>query len=97
MGYLSLIFLEAKFGPPARISEANFGAKPPNLQIWKYPPGRFGFKMRLLGKFGVLKRMLETKGAVGSKVGPLWKIDVLKGFWGKKRGVWVENGVYREN
>ena len=29
MGYLSLIFLEAKFGAPARISEANFGAKPP--------------------------------------------------------------------
>ena len=45
----------------------------------------------------MLKLMLGTKGAVGSKVGPLWKIDVLKGFWGKKRGVWVENGVYREN
>ena len=40
--------------------------------------------MRLLGKFGVLKGMLETKWAVGSKVGPSWKIDVLKGFWGKK-------------
>ena len=35
--------------------------------------------MGLLGKFGVLKGMLGTKGAVGSKVGPLWK-----GFWGKK-------------
>ena len=32
--------------------------------------GAFGFKMRLLGKFGVLKLMLGTKGAVGSKVGP---------------------------
>ena len=27
--YLSLIFLEAKFGAPTSISEANFGAKPP--------------------------------------------------------------------
>ena len=33
----------------------------------------------------MLKRMLGRKGAVGSKVGPLWKIDVLKGFLGKKR------------
>ena len=32
----------------------------------------------------MLKLMLGTKRAVGSKVGPLWKIDVLKGFWGKK-------------
>ena len=31
----------------------------------------------------VLKLMLGTKGAVGSKVESLWKIDVLKGFWGK--------------
>ena len=29
LGYLSPIFLEAKFGSPTRISEANFGAKPP--------------------------------------------------------------------
>ena len=41
--------------------------------------------MRLLVKFGVLKLMLGTKGAVGSKVGLLWKIDVLKGFGVKKR------------
>ena len=27
--YLSPIFLEAKFGAPTRISDANFGAKPP--------------------------------------------------------------------
>ena len=39
LGYLSLIFLEAKFGAPTRISEAKFGAKPPDLQIWKYPLG----------------------------------------------------------
>ena len=42
VGYLSLIFLEAKFGAPTRISEANFAAKPPppDLLIWKYlPPG----------------------------------------------------------
>ena len=38
-GYLSLIFLEAKFGALTRISKANFGAKPPDLLIWKYPPG----------------------------------------------------------
>ena len=31
LGYLSPIFLEAKFGAPTRISEANFGAKPPDL------------------------------------------------------------------
>ena len=36
-GYLSPIFLEAKFGALTEISEANFGAKPPNLLIWKYP------------------------------------------------------------
>ena len=30
LGYLSPIFLEAKFGAPTRISEANFGAKPPS-------------------------------------------------------------------
>ena len=29
LGYLSPIFLEAKFEAPTRISEANFGAKPP--------------------------------------------------------------------
>ena len=33
LGYLSLIFLEAKFGAPTRISEAKFGANPPDLQI----------------------------------------------------------------
>ena len=40
LGYLSFIFLEAKFGAPTRISEAKFGAKPPDLLIWKYPPGQ---------------------------------------------------------
>ena len=40
LGYLSLIFLVAKFGAPLRISEANFGAKPPYLLIWKHPPGK---------------------------------------------------------
>ena len=29
LGYLSFIFLEAKFGAPTRISEAKFGSKPP--------------------------------------------------------------------
>ena len=39
LGYLWLIFLEAKFGAPTRISEATFGAKPPPyLLTWKYPP-----------------------------------------------------------
>ena len=28
-----------KIWAPTRISEANFGAKPPDLLIWKYPPG----------------------------------------------------------
>ena len=39
LGYLSFIFLEAKFGAPTRISEAKFGAKPPDLLIWEYPLG----------------------------------------------------------
>ena len=30
----------------------------------------------------MLKGVLGPKGAVGSKVGPLWKIDVPKEFWG---------------
>ena len=34
LGYMSPLFLEAKFGAPTRISEANFGAKP--LPISKY-------------------------------------------------------------
>ena len=48
-GVLSLIFLEAKFGAPTRISEANFGAKPPppDLLIWKYPPGLKSFSIHL--------------------------------------------------
>ena len=33
LGYLSLIFLEAKFRAPTRISEANFGDKPPDHLI----------------------------------------------------------------
>ena len=36
LGYLSLMFLEAKFGAATRISEANFGAKPPrppNMEV----------------------------------------------------------------
>ena len=33
LGYLSFIFLEAKFGAPTRISEAKFGAKPPDHLI----------------------------------------------------------------
>ena len=36
LGYLSPIFLEAKFGASTRISEAHFGAKPSDLLIWKY-------------------------------------------------------------
>ena len=38
-GVFVIIFLEAKYGAPTRISEANFGAKPPNILIWKYPLG----------------------------------------------------------
>ena len=38
VGYLSFIFLEAKFGAPTRISEAKFEAKHPDLLIRKYPP-----------------------------------------------------------
>ena len=39
LGYLSLIFLEAKFGAPTRISEANFGAKPPRPPYMEVTPG----------------------------------------------------------
>ena len=38
LGCLSLIFLEAIFGAPTTISEANFGAKSPDLLILKHPP-----------------------------------------------------------
>ena len=34
----------------------------------------FGFKMRLLGKFGVMKGMLGRKGAIGSNVGLYGKL-----------------------
>ena len=45
MGYLSLIFLEAKFGAPTRISEANFGAKPPRPPNMEVPPvGTYNFQ-----------------------------------------------------
>ena len=37
LGYLSPIFLEAKSGTLTWISKAKFGAKPPDLLIWKYP------------------------------------------------------------
>ena len=36
--YLSPTFLEAKFGALARISEANFGAKPPGLPNMEVSP-----------------------------------------------------------
>ena len=38
LGYLSFIFLEAKFGAPTRISEAKFGAKPPRPPNMEVPP-----------------------------------------------------------
>ena len=41
LGYLSLIFLEAKFAAPIRISEANFGAKPPRPPSMEVPPWDF--------------------------------------------------------
>ena len=41
LGYLSLIFLEAKFGAPTRISEVNFGAKPPRPPNIEVPPGLY--------------------------------------------------------
>ena len=39
--YLSphLYFWRQNSGAPTRISEVNFGAKPPDLLIWKYPRG----------------------------------------------------------
>ena len=55
LGYLSFIFLEAKYWAPTRISEANFGAKPPDLLIWKHPPGRPVLKKLpsiYVGKYG---------------------------------------------
>ena len=38
LGYLSFIFLEAKFGAPTRISEAKFWAKPPRPPNMDVPP-----------------------------------------------------------
>ena len=51
LGYLSPILLEAKFGAPTRISEANFGAKPPDLLIWKYSLGLASTKGPLIQKY----------------------------------------------
>ena len=34
---------------------------------------------------------------VGSKMGLLGNINVLKGFWSRKKSVWVENRAFREN
>ena len=48
LGYLSPIFLEAKFEAPTRISEANFGAKLPDLLIRKYPTGKILHRMNVL-------------------------------------------------
>ena len=39
LGYLSPIFLEAKFGAHTGISEANFGAKPPTSLYESIPLG----------------------------------------------------------
>ena len=38
LGYLLPIFLEAKFGAPTRLSETNFGTKPPPPYM-EDPPG----------------------------------------------------------
>ena len=45
LGYLSFIFLDAIFGAPTRISKAKFGAKPPDLLIWKYPLGMYSVRI----------------------------------------------------
>ena len=40
LGYLSPIFLEAKFGAPNKNFEGKFwGQAPPDILIWKYAPG----------------------------------------------------------
>ena len=47
LGYLSFIFLEAKFGAPTRISEAKFGSnpppppRPPDMEVpsWEFTSG----------------------------------------------------------
>ena len=67
LGYLSFIFLETKFGAPTRISEANFGAKPPDLLIWKYPLG---------SKISVLKGLKVKIGHLGEKMRVLRKMIV---------------------
>ena len=38
-GVFVIYILEAEFGAPTRISEVKFGPSPPDLLIWKYPPG----------------------------------------------------------
>ena len=53
LGYLSLLFLEAKFGAPTRISEANFRAKPsrpPNIEVLSWEMGS-GDNCQNLGNF----------------------------------------------
>ena len=65
LGYLSPIFLEGKFGAPTRISEANFGAKPPDLLIrkftlWDHLPSLVQTIMKHVTCSKMPKNMVET-------------------------------------
>ena len=51
LGYLSPIFLEAKFGALTIISEANFGAKPPRPPNMEEPPWAYTVDSREVGFF----------------------------------------------
>ena len=57
LGYLSLIFLEAKFGAPTRISEAKFGVKPPQPPNMEVPS--LGIEMSLSPNNGCVKYQLD--------------------------------------
>ena len=70
MGYLSLIFVEAKFGAPTRISKANFGAKP-NMEVPPWGDTRsHGFTAKFLllkmyaSGFSHEKEIREDRGGV---------------------------------
>ena len=65
LGYLSLIFLEAKFGAPTRISEVNFVQSTPTSYYIEVPPP--GFPPKGLQKF-------EMRNSV------YWRLRICKHF-----------------
>ena len=63
---MSFIFLEAKFGVPARISEAKFGDKPPQPPNMDVPPWDLPCKAPLgFFKSALSQNSVQPKSDVG--------------------------------